>query len=325
MLGLPGSGRSTLFKALAGNREADPSRPLTVKVPDRRLSFLADVWKPGKVVNATVVFRDVDSPAFAPRNLTGVQDSAALVVVLENFALGRLQRDLMEAESELLVADLALVEKRMERLVKESRKDGREHAALQRAAQALSEDIPLRMAKVTEDDRTLLRTFSLYTLKPLLVVSNRAAEPASDETGLRSLCESRGASLIPIDAGFELELAELPPEEHGEFLESMGYSASGLDRLISAAYSTLDLVTFFTMGEDEVRAWPVPRGSTAPEAAGAIHSDMQRGFIRAKVIPFRTYESCPDEAELRSRGEIRLEGKDYVVSEGDILEIRFSV
>jgi len=325
MLGQPGCGRTTLFRALAGDADADPSRPLTVKVPDRRLEFLASVTDARKAVHATVVFVDLQSPAFSPRNLSAVQDAAALVVVVDNFALGHPARDLMEAEADLLVADLALVEKRMERLRKESRRDSPEHAALERARAALEDDRPLRTAEVGEADMRLLRAYSLHTLRPLMVVSNRGDEPAADEAELRDLCEERGAALLPIDAAFELELTELPEEEHAEFLQSMGYRASGLDRLISAAYGTLDLVTFFTIGEDEVRAWPVKRGSTAPQAAGAVHTDMQRGFIRAKVIPFETYRECPDEAELRSRGEVRLEGKDYVVREGDILEIRFSV
>lgn len=325
MLGQPGCGRTTLLRALAGSREADPSRPLTVKVPDRRLDFLASATGVDRAVYATVVFVDVQSPAFSPASLSAVQDAAALVVVVDNFALGHPARDLMEAETELLVADLALVEKRLARLEKESRRDSPEYAALQRARTALEEDRPLRTAEVSGSDRRLLRAYSLHTLKPLMVVSNRGDEPVADETGLGELCSGRGAAMLPIDAAFELELSELPEEEHGDFLESMGYGASGLDRLISAAYSTLDLVTFFTIGDDEVRAWPVRRGSTAPEAAGAVHTDMQKGFIRAKVIPFDTYRECPDESELRSRGEVRLEGKDYVVCEGDILQIRFSV
>ncbi len=325
MLGQPGCGRTTLFRALAGSREADPSRPLTVEVPDERLDFLASVTGLERAVHARVVFVDVQSPAFAPRNLSAVQDAAALVVVVDNFALGHPARDLMEAETELLVADLALVEKRLARLEKESRRDSREYAALEGAREALSEDRPLRTVGVSESHRRLLRAYSLHTLKPLMVVSNRGDEPAADEAELRARCAERRAVLLPIDAGFEQELTELPEEEHGQFLESMGYEASGLDRLISAAYGTLDLVTFFTIGDDEVRAWPVRRGSTAPEAAGAVHTDMQRGFIRAKVIPFDTYRECPDEALLRSRGQVRLEGKDYLVREGDILEIRFSV
>ena len=325
MLGQPGCGRTTLFRALAGSADADPSRPLTVKVPDERLDFLESVTEADKAVHASVVFVDVQSPSFSPRNLSAVQDAAALVVVVDNFALGHPARDLMEAEAELLVADLALVEKRMERLRKESRRDSPEHSALERARAALEEDRPLRTVDVSETDRRLLRAYSLHTLRPLMVVSNRGDEPTADEGELRKLCEERSAVLLPIDAAFELELTELPKEEHGEFLQSMGYQATGLDRLISTAYGTLDLVTFFTIGEDEVRAWPIRRGSTAPQAAGAVHTDMQRGFIRAKVMPFETYRECPHEAELRSRGEVRLEGKDYVVREGDILEIRFSV
>lgn len=325
IIGRPGCGRTTLFRALAGNRDVDPSRPLTVKVPDQRLDFLAEVHRPGRTVNATVIFRDVPSPATAPRNLSASQDAAAMVLVVDNYAMGRPDRDMAEVETDLLVADLALVEKRMERLAKESRRDAPEYAALERAGEYLSADSPLRSVDVPKADMKLLRAYSLFTLKPLLVVSNRGGEPASDETALAELCAERGASLLPIDAGFEQELAEIPREEHAEFLETMGYAASGLDRLIAAAYSTLDLVTFFTVGEDEVRAWPVRRGSTAPEAAGTIHSDMQRGFIRARVIPMEVFRECPDEAELRNRGEIRLEGKDYVISEGDILEIRFNV
>jgi ribosome-binding ATPase YchF (GTP1/OBG family) len=158
-----------------------------------------------------------------------------------------------------------------------------------------------------------------------MVVSNRSGQGIEDETAVMEAAGAAGAAFLTIDAGIELELCELPEEERSEFLSDMGYSESGLSRIIRSAYSLLDLVSFLTMGPDEVRAWPIPAGSTALEAAGTIHSDLARGFIRAQVIPFAVFRETPDETALKKKGAVGLEGKDYVVKDGDILEIRFSV
>jgi ribosome-binding ATPase len=325
LVGTPGCGRTTLFRALAGSASADPSKPLTVQVPDPRLDFLASVWNPKKTVRASVVFSDTMSPAFSPRALSELRDSTALALVLDNFASGRVERDFAACEAELILADLSVVEKRLERLVKESKAKSQEFRALELSKSVLEQERPLRTASIPADEIVLLSPFALLSLKPLFAISNRSSEPVSAEDELETLAGGHGAMMIPVNALFELELADIPEADRPEFLTSMGYAGSSLSRLLAAAYSSLDLISFLTMGADEVRAWPVRRGATAVEAAGTIHSDLARGFIRAQVIAYEHYEACTDTSKLREQGQLRLEGKDYAVRDGDILEIRFSV
>jgi ribosome-binding ATPase len=325
LVGQPGCGRTTLFRALAGNPSADPGKPLTVPVPDPRLDLLYDIWKPRKKVPATVVFTDTPSPAFSPRMLGEMHDAAAIALVIDNFAKGSTAADFALCEADLMISDLSVIEKRLERLVKESKARSQEFHALEAARSVLEAGGPLRAAGLDPDTRTLLSPYAPLSLKPLFAISNRSSAPVGDEEKLKACCESAGAGFLAVDASFELELSEIPEDERSDFLSSMGYESSGLSRLLSMAYSSLDLISFLTMGPDEVRAWPVPRGSTAVEAAAAIHTDLARGFIRAQVTAFDDYAANPDPAGLRDRGAFRLEGRDYIVRDGDILEIRFSV
>lgn len=325
LAGFPRCGRSTLFHALAGSSRADTAKPLTVKVPDPRVDFLSGHWHPKSVVNATVSFTDLPSPAFGAKGMALLREASAVVLVLDNHTMGNLEESLRNAEAELILGDLAIIEKRRDRLRKESKAGSREFALIDRAFTLLSEEVPLRKAGFTRQEQGELSPYSPASLKPLMVVSNRSGHGIGDEAGARNAAEAAGAAFLTIDAGMELELCELPEEERSEFLAEMGYTGSGLSRIIQSAYSLLDLVSFLTMGPDEVRAWPIPAGSTALEAAATIHSDLARGFIRAQVIPWAVFRETPDEAVLKKRGAVGLEGKDYVVRDGDILEIRFSV
>lgn len=325
LTGSPRCGRSTLFRALAGSPGADTGKPLTVKVPDVRLDFLVGHWHPKNVVNATVTFTDVPSPAFSPKGMAFIREASAVVLVLDNHSAGDLEQSLRNAESELLIGDLAILEKRLERLRKESRAGCREFALIQGAVELIEGGTPLRKAGFSKQECELLSPYSPASLKPLMVVSNRSGSGVSNEESARELSAGAGAAFLTVDAGLELELCDLPADERPELLSGMGYGESGLSMIIRSAYSLQDLVSFLTMGHDEVRAWPVRAGSTALEAAAAIHSDLARGFIRAQVIPFQVFRETPDEAALRKKGSVRLEGKDYVVKDGDILEIRFSV
>jgi ribosome-binding ATPase YchF (GTP1/OBG family) len=325
LAGAPRCGRSTLFRALGGSPRVDTGKPLTVKVPDPRLDFLAEHWKPRSLVHATVSFTDIPSPAFGSRSMAMLRESAAVALVLDNHAAGNLRDDLASAEGEMMLADYAILEKRRDRLRKESRAGSREFELVNRALEFLERETPLRTAGFNRQETDILSPYSPASLKPLMVISNRAGGGVSDESEVRQMSEAAGAAFLTIDAGLELELCELPEEERPEFLVGMGYSDPGLSRIIRAAYSLLDLVSFLTMGPDEVRAWPIPRGSTALDAAGTIHSDLARGFIRAQVIPFGLFRETPDEAALRKKGAVGLEGKEYPVRDGDILEIRFSV
>jgi len=325
LAGFPRCGRSTLFHALAGSSRADTAKPLTVRVPDPRVDFLAGHWRPKSVVNATVSFSDLPSPAFGAKGMALLREASAVVLVLDNHSTGNLEESLRGAEAELILGDLAILEKRRDRLRKESKSGSREFVLIDRALALLSEEVPLRKAGFSKQERTELSPYAPASLKPLMVVSNRSGQGIGDESAARDAAEAAGADFLTIDAGLELELCELPENERSEFLSDIGYSDSGLSRIIRSAYSLLDLVSFLTMGPDEVRAWPIPAGSTALEAAGTIHSDLARGFIRAQVIPYAVFRETPDETALKKKGAVGLEGKDYVVKDGDILEIRFSV
>lgn len=325
LAGKPGCGRSTLFRALAGSAEVDTGKPLTVRVPDDRLDFLTGVHMPEKKVNATVVFYDIPSPSFSPGNMAIMRNAAVLTIVLDNYALGDLEADFSELESELIISDMKITEKRLERMRKESKGKSREAAFLERILSHMETDQPLRTISLDSHELDLLSPYAPLSLKPLLVVPNRMGEPVTPENILRETISSHGASLLPIDAGLELELTDIENDDRQEFLESLGYSSSGLSRLIRESYSALDLIVFYTIGKDEVRAWPLRKGATAPEAAGSIHTDLARGFIRAIVMPYELYHEFPDRALLKDRGELQIEGKNYVVQDGDIIEVLFNV
>ncbi len=325
LAGKQGCGRSTLFRALAGSANADSGKPLTVKVPDHRLDFLESIHKPIKNTHATVVFFDVPTPSFSSANLSLIRNAAVLTIVLDNYALGDTVNDFNEIESELILNDMALCEKRLARLVKESKGKTREALLLQNLQKHMETGSPLRILDLDKGESAILNPYALLSLKPLIVVSNRMGDPVTPDEELSSVVSEHRGILLAIDAGFELELTEIDESEQAPFLESMGYSSSGLSRLIRSSYSTLDLIVFFTIGKDETRAWPIRKGSTALDAAGAIHSDLARGFIRAVVIPWELYHEHPDRTLLKEKGELRIEGKDYTVSDGDLIEIRFNV
>ncbi len=325
LAGKPGCGRSTLFRALAGSVDADSGKPLTVKIPDHRLDFLESIHNPEKNIHATVVFFDVPSPSFSIANLALIRNAAVLTLVLDNYALGDTINDFNEIEAELILADMALCEKRLARLVKESKGKSREAILLGNLQGHMESGSPLRLLKIDEGEAAILAPYALLSLKPLIVISNRMGDPITPDEELSSTVSEHGGILLDIDTGFELELTEIDESEQVPFLESMGYSSSGLSRLIAASYSALDLIVFFTIGKDEVRAWPIRKGSTALDAAGTIHSDFARGFIRAVVIPWELYHEYPDETLLKEKGELRIEGRDYTVKDGDLIEIRFNV
>lgn len=325
LIGHPGCGRSTLFRALAGSQDADTGKPLTVKVPDERLDFLSEVSEPDKEILATVVFVDIPSPIFAPRNLSVMRTAAVLALVIENYAIGEIAKEIDNSESELIIADITVAEKRLARLTKESKGNSSEADIMRKLLEHLEHGKPLRTLGLEQVEKDSIAQYAFLSLKPLIIISNRMGEPLTSEESVAEQVKEHGTTILPLDAGFELELLALEKEERGEFLESMGYDGSGLSRLIRRTYATLDLIVFFTIGKDEVRAWPVKRGSTALDAAGAIHSDLARGFIRAQVVPFDVYKECPDYGKLRKAGKIAIEGKNYIVNDGDIIEIRFNV
>ncbi|MEN8207718.1 MAG: DUF933 domain-containing protein [Candidatus Fermentibacteria bacterium] len=325
LAGKPGCGRSTLFRALAGSPETDSGKPLTVKVPDHRLDFLESIHDPLKNTHATVVFIDVPTPCFSSANLAHIRNAAVLTIVLDNYALGDTVNDFNEIESELILNDMTLCEKRLARLFKESKGKTREAVILGNILKHMENGSPLRVLELDKSESAILSPYALLSQKPLIAVSNRMGDPITPDDELSAAVSEHGGTLLPVDAGFELELTEIDESEQAPFLESMGYSASGLSRLIQSAYSSLNLIVFFTIGKDETRAWPIRRGSTAWDAAGAIHSDLARGFIRAVVVPWELYHEYPDKTLLKEKGELRIEGRDYTVKDGDLIEIRFNV
>jgi hypothetical protein len=331
IFGFAASGKTELFRALAGSQAAHTDRAM-VKVPDSRLQALADVVRPRKVVPAEIEYLDVPGggkdEGLGQRVLGSVRPSDCLLAVLDAFSgLQDPERQRRILESDLIVSDLDVAEKRLERMALDRKKgkhlvDEAEEAALRRALEVLEREEPLRshpgLAAAPE-----LRGFSFLSAKPLLFLWN---VDENDSAGVSLPEESGPVSHIALCARLERELAELEdPEERRELLESMGIGESALDRIVAETYRLLGLITFFTQGEKEVRAWTVPGGTTALEAAGTIHSDMQRGFIRAEVLSWQEFERLQSFKAAREKGSLRLEGKEYRISDGDIVTFRFNV
>jgi ribosome-binding ATPase YchF (GTP1/OBG family) len=322
LVGVPYSGKSTLFTALtrtgaAGGR----ANQAVVPVPDARLGVLGELERSARIVPAQVRFVDVPGGTTA-QGLATLREADALCVVLRAFGSdAQPVAELREVGADLLIADLAVVESALENAGKRLR--GRTAAspteveALQRAHAALSEERPLRDVALDEEHRKVLRGLAPLTLKPWVVVANL-------EEG-NPLPEGLPEGTLGLWAAIEAETAAMPAEEARQLLEEFGVTKPGLEQVVAACYRALDLITFLTTGPDETRAWELRRGATAPEAAGVIHSDLQRGFIRAEVVAYDDVVAAGGWDAAQARGSLRVEGKDYVVREGDVLHVRFAV
>lgn len=355
IIGLDLAGKTTLFNALTRG-EAATGRPgetsvAVVEVPDRRIEVLAAIYRPRKVTPASVEFVDgagsaaAGGPRFGPAFLADVRASDALVHVARAFENPVVPvtrppdplRDVRELDQELILADLDLVEKRLERLkaAQKGRPKGAaaagavEAEVLERLKAHLEAELPARTFARTPQEIEATRHLAFLSDKPVALVANiNEAEIGHRSRGLdplRQYAERAGYPLLEICARVEMEVAQLPPEEESAFLEAMGVAESGRYRLIRAVYDLLGLHCFFTVSEEEVKAWTIRRGDTAIIAAGKIHSDMARGFIRAEVIPYEALAAAGDPKTARAAGHYRLEQKQYVVQDGDVLNIRFSV
>ena len=342
LVGFPGSGKTTVFNAMTGQDApvgyGGEVRRAVVRVPDPRLDRLSAIHRPGKTTFANVVFCDIPGEHDSERRglstaaLQRVRDQEALCLVLRDFDNPALERapdpaaELEAFHAECLLADLVFVERWLERARREARR-GPEVAAFERMREALESERPLRLLPRSELNRMLLRGHSLLTDMPLMVVVNREEDEAAEALpdALRSSLAGMGAGGMTLSASLEAEIAGLDPADQNEFLREMGLSETALDRFIRAAYELLDLVSFFTVGGDEVRAWTVRRGTRARRAAGKIHSDMERGFIRAEVIPYQVFAEHGSERAVKAAGRLRVEGKDYVVRDGDLLHVLFNV
>jgi GTP-binding protein YchF len=341
LVGYTQTGKTTLFNALtgqsaqtgAGGRSENIG---TIKVPDNRIDELSSIFKPKKTIYAEVVFVDVPGPrgkggGFDGGTLASLREADALVLVLRDFpgpdgASPDPVRELDDFESELILNDLLVVERRLERLKKENAATA-ERAALDRCFQALSSEQALRQLDLGPDEERAIASFAFLSRRPVLVVLNTvesdAAAQVPDE--LVRATRDRGLGVMSACAEIEAEIAALDPHEQKDFLADLGLQEAASARLIRSAYSLLDYVSFFTVGEDEVRAWTVRRGSKAPRAAGRVHSDIERGFIRAEVMKYDDFIQVGSEAKMKTLGKLRVEGKEYVVEDGDIMHFRFNV
>ena len=354
ILGLSLAGKSTLFQLLTGTPAAAPggrpeARVGIARVPDPRVFRLAELFNPKKQTLATVEYVDVPGVAKgegqALVDLPALRGVDALVHVVRAFESDAAPhpdgsvdalRDAKMLELELILADLATVERRLERLeanIKKANKaeDVSERAIFLRLKQALEAEQPLREVDLTDEEQARLRGYALLSGKPMLLVANlgeqqiREASKWLDRSGLQEFARKPGLGVCAVAAPIEAEMAELSPEDAQAFRDDLGLAEPGLDRVIRSTYELLGLVSFLTAGEDECRAWTIERGTRAQLAAGAIHSDIERGFIRAQVVAFSELVAAGSLAACREKGTLRLEGRDYLVQDGDVIEFKFNV
>jgi GTP-binding protein YchF len=361
IVGLPNIGKTTLFNAVTAQTSAvtanyafSTSKPNVgiVTVPDERLAPLAEIVKTKVIVPASVEFVDIaglvrgssKGEGLGNQFLASIRETDTMIQVVRCFADDNIvhvdggvdaRRDIETIQIELALADLATVERRRER-VQKGAKGGEKIAkaeldVLDKLQPALEEFQAAKSVSLNDEELVIARNYFLLTMKPTIYAANvneAALSASADDENLRAIREvaaSEGAECVVICAQLEADLVGLAPEERREYLESLGVKSSGVDQLIKSAYSTLGLMSFLTAGEKEVRAWTIPQGSRAQDAAGAIHSDIARGFIRAEVIGYEDLLRSGSHVAAREKGLTRLEGKDYIMQEGDVVLFRFNV
>ena len=336
LIGLPFSGKSTVFQALTGIESGKKEETVgTIKVPDERIDRLAEIYSPKKKTYSEFVLSDYTVPpakesAIAPKVKNLIQKSDLLILTVRNFEslmtadkvdpMGEYQR----LKEDLILTDFVVVERRLEREQKE-KKNPPELKILQRLRDIFENGEFPKGSVVTPEESELIENYNFLSMKKIIVLVNQPEGVQEISDDFKKLLEADDISYFCVSAPLEIELSELSPEEQAEFLKDYGLSESAGVRFIKSAYNSLGLISFLTAGSDEVRAWPIKNGTPALLAAGKIHSDIQRGFIRAEVIHFDDFIKYGSEAECKKAAAYRLEGKEYVVHDGDIINFRFNV
>jgi GTP-binding protein YchF len=351
IIGLPLSGKTTVFNVLTrGDQPVVTSggrfevHTAVVDVPDRRLEQVAALSNPEKTIYAKVTYADIAGLGISSggeisgqllNQLSQMDGFLHVVRCFDDPGVPHLsggvepERDIAAMDAEMLLNDLIAVERKIERLEDERRKGGgrskseieREIDLFDKMQTALSAEQPLRDIDFSADEKHILSGFGLLTAKPILILFNLGDGQQVPELGY----PHSGSAITSLQGKLEMEIAQLPPEEAGVFLQEFGIEEPGMERIIHLSYDLMGLISFFTIGEDEVRAWTIPRGETAHEAAGRIHSDIYKGFIRAEVIPWDDLVTLGGLSEARATGKLRLEGKDYVLQDGEVMQVRFNI
>ncbi len=346
IVGLAGSGKTTIFNALTGqtaptgDAAGGRRQPYLseVRVPDERLDKLAALYSPKKLTHAAVLFKDIAfehdaQGGIAPASLAEVRKADAIAVVVRAFESDSVPpalpgatplKELRKVMESLVFGDYEIAEKRSARLEKEAKRDGREYHVLQQIVARLGSGKPLGSGFFSVEDQKLFAGFGFLTAKPVFVVVN-LGEKATAHDDLLAEAAGLGLDVFPIRGDMEMEIAQLPAADQREFLQDLGLSEPARNRFLRHVYATLHLVSFFTVGDDECKAWSIREGASAVSAAGEIHTDLAKGFIRAEVADWKDVLENGDFARAKKAGKVRLEGKEYVVRDGEVLLIRFNV